>query len=124
MANAGDKGGTNPGQGSHPRMAAGLPQGPGGGQGTGGTMSQMASEVGGRVGDAWETASRGVRQGYEAVAGQARDFWADAIHLVRRNPMAAVGIAFGVGCLVGCCLAAGMAYSTEDIPDRMSRASA
>jgi ElaB/YqjD/DUF883 family membrane-anchored ribosome-binding protein len=110
-------------------MTAGLPQGPGtqteqaGGQGTTGTLGEMASEVSGRAREAWESTRQGVRRSARTVADRAFDFWSDAGNLIRRHPMAAVGVAFGVGCLVGCCLAAGMAYSTEDIPDRMSRAS-
>src|SRR5579872_2102741 len=97
MAGAGDRG-SNPQQGSHPRMGAGLPAGGSsrseqqGGTG-GGTLEQMsstvseavgqvkdkaremASNVSERVGDAWEGTSRGVRQGAHAVADSAQSFW-------------------------------------------------
>jgi ElaB/YqjD/DUF883 family membrane-anchored ribosome-binding protein len=107
-------------------MQAGMPQGGSSqtGQGVTETLRETASEIGSRVGDAWERTRQGVREGARAVADRAQNFWSDARDLVRRRPMAALGIAFGLGCLVGCYLAAGMRYSTEDIADRMSRGSA
>jgi ElaB/YqjD/DUF883 family membrane-anchored ribosome-binding protein len=65
-----------------------------------------------------------VRQGAQAVARTAQNFWSDAGNLIRRNPMAAVAVAFGVGCLVGCCMTAGWYPAEDDVAERMSRASA
>jgi ElaB/YqjD/DUF883 family membrane-anchored ribosome-binding protein len=136
MANEGDRGSTNPTPGSHPRMSAGLPPGPGGAtarpeEGLMGKVSEaagqarerirdVASGVAERVGDAWES----TRQGAEQLAHRAQDFWTDAANLVRRRPMAALAVAFGVGCLVGCCLTAASRNWEDDVARRMSRASA
>jgi ElaB/YqjD/DUF883 family membrane-anchored ribosome-binding protein len=145
MAGAGDRG-SNPQQGSHPRMGAGLPAGPGGpsrpeGQGgAGGTMEQMsstvseavgqvrdkaremASNLGERAGDAWESTSRGVRQGAQAVADSAQNFWAASTDLIRRYPVASVAIAFALGCLTPACLAACFGRG-DDVARGMSRSS-
>jgi ElaB/YqjD/DUF883 family membrane-anchored ribosome-binding protein len=120
MANEGDRG-TNPGPGTHPRMTAGLPPGPGSTappSEQGGTLEKLSETAGQvrdkirdtasgaaeRAGEAWESARRSVEQGAQGVARTAQDFWTDAGNLIRRNPMAAVAIAFGVGCLVGSAL--------------------
>lgn len=147
MANQGDQGGTNPGQAAHPRMAAGLPQRPGGGQGQQGQQSRqgqrgqqahqrvggggqtteqsqgqgMASEVASRLGDAWDTTRETVQRGAHAVAERAQGLWSNAGALVRSRPLAAMAIAFSVGCLLGCCMTG---RSTDDVADRMSHASA
>jgi ElaB/YqjD/DUF883 family membrane-anchored ribosome-binding protein len=84
----------------------------------------MASGVASRVGDAWESTREGVREGAQAVAHRAQDFWNDAANLIRRNPMQAMAIVFGAGCLVGCCLAAGWRSREADMTERMSRYSA
>jgi ElaB/YqjD/DUF883 family membrane-anchored ribosome-binding protein len=99
-------------------MGAGLPAGPGGAleqmpssdsEAVGQVKDkarELAAHVSERVGDAWESASRGARQGAHAVAESAENFWDDAIALVRRYPMASVAVAFAVGCLTPACLAA------------------
>ncbi len=124
MANPGDRGAT------HPRMSSNIPQGPGGtqtsqgqGQGITETLRETASDIGSRVGDAWESTRRSVQEGAQAVTQRACNFWTDASNLVRRRPMAAIGIALGAGFLLGCCMSMSMRYSTEDLPERMSRGS-
>ena len=147
MAGAGDRG-SNPQQGSHPRMGAGLPAGPGGGssrsenQGgaAGGTLEQMsstvseavgqakdkaremASNVSERVGDAWESTSRAARQGATAVAESAQSFWEASSDLIRRYPVASVAIAFALGCLTPACLSACFGRG-DDVARGMSRSS-
>jgi ElaB/YqjD/DUF883 family membrane-anchored ribosome-binding protein len=86
-------------------------------------VQDVASGVAGRVGDAWESTREGVQQGARYAARQAQDFWNDAGNLVRRNPMAAVALAFGIGCVVGLTLAASW-RPEDDVAERMSRASA
>ncbi len=141
MANEGDRGGTNPAPGTHPRMSAGLPPGPGGrGQGGGeestverlsetagqvrDKIRDVASGTAERLGEAWESTRQGVAQGASAVARTVQGFWSDAGNLVRRNPMAAIAVAFGIGCLVGCALTAGWDRREDDIIHGMSRSSA
>ncbi len=145
MAGPGDRG-SNPQQGSHPRMGAGLPAGPGssGSQGSqggaGGTLEQMssavsetvgqvrdkaremASNLSERAGDAWESTSRYARQGAGAVADTAQDFWSASTDLIRRYPVASVAVAFALGCLTPACLAACFGRS-DDVARGMSRAS-
>jgi ElaB/YqjD/DUF883 family membrane-anchored ribosome-binding protein len=133
MAGAGDRG-SNPQQGSHPRMGAGLPAGPGGtleqmSSTVSETASQvrdkakeMASHVSERVGDAWESTSRGMRQGATAVAETAQSFWNSSTDLIRRYPVASVAIAFALGCLTPACLAACFGRG-DDVARGMSRAS-
>jgi ElaB/YqjD/DUF883 family membrane-anchored ribosome-binding protein len=137
MAGAGDRGG-NPQQGAHPRMGAGLPPGPGG---AGETLREMASNVGEavshagervqelasgateRLGEAWESTRRSVREGAQAVTDRARNFWSDAQGLVRRYPFAAMGIAFGLGCLLTVSLRSMSGWDEDDVARGMSRAS-
>jgi ElaB/YqjD/DUF883 family membrane-anchored ribosome-binding protein len=141
MAGAGDRG-SNPQQGSHPRMGAGLPAGgssrpehQGGGalEQMSSTVSEaagqvkdkareMASHVSERVGDAWESTSRGVRQGAHAVADSAENFWEASTDLIRRYPVASVAIAFALGCLTPACLAACFGRG-DDVARGMSRSS-
>jgi ElaB/YqjD/DUF883 family membrane-anchored ribosome-binding protein len=137
MANEGDRGGTNPSPGTHPRMSAPLPQGPGSAaphSAEGGTLEKL-SETAGQVRDKVREAASGVaeraaeawestRQGARAVASRAQDFWTDAGNVVRRNPMAALAVAFGVGCLVGCALTASWRQREDDMIRGMSRSSA
>jgi ElaB/YqjD/DUF883 family membrane-anchored ribosome-binding protein len=140
MANEGDRGGTNPAPGTHPRMSAGLPPGPGSTPRTeeSGTLEKLSETAGQvrdkirdvasgaaeRLGEAWETTRQGVGEGARAVAHKAQDFWTDAGNLVRRNPMAAMAVAFGVGCLVGSALTASWGRREDDVIRGMSRSSA
>jgi ElaB/YqjD/DUF883 family membrane-anchored ribosome-binding protein len=124
-------------------MSAPPAQGPGGSQssraegqgGLTGTLSEaagqvrdkvqdVASGVAGRVGDAWESTRQGVRQGADYVTRRAQDLYGDTNEMIRRNPLAAVALAFGVGCLVGCCLAAVWSSREDYMTERMSRSSA
>jgi ElaB/YqjD/DUF883 family membrane-anchored ribosome-binding protein len=125
-------------------MGAGLPAGPdssGSQGGAGGTLEQMtsavsesvgqvrdraremASNLSERAGDAWESTSRGVRQGASAVAESAQDFWAASTDLIRRYPVASVAIAFALGCLTPACLSACFGSRSDDVARGMSRAS-
>jgi ElaB/YqjD/DUF883 family membrane-anchored ribosome-binding protein len=117
MANEGDRG-SNPG---HPRMTAGLPPGPGG---TLEKLSETAGQVRDKIRDAASGVAERAEQGAEAIARTAQDFWTDAGNLIRRNPMASVAIAFGVGCLVGAALTAAWGRRQDDMIRGMSRASA
>jgi ElaB/YqjD/DUF883 family membrane-anchored ribosome-binding protein len=83
---------------------------------------EMASNVSERVGDAWESTSRGVRQGARAVADTAENFWEASADLIRRYPVASVAVAFAVGCLTPACLAACFGRS-DDVARGMSRSS-
>jgi ElaB/YqjD/DUF883 family membrane-anchored ribosome-binding protein len=136
MAGAGDRG-SNPQPGSHPRMGAALPAGPGG---AGGTMEQMSSTVSEAVGQvkdkaremasnvaeraehAWESTSRTARQGAQAVAESAQNFWEASTDLIRRYPVASVAIAFALGCLTPACLSACFGRG-DDVARGMSRSS-
>jgi ElaB/YqjD/DUF883 family membrane-anchored ribosome-binding protein len=85
-------------------------------------VQDLASGAAQRVEDAWESTRQGVRQGAQAVAHTAQDFWTDTTDLIRRYPVAAVGIAFGLGCLTALCCSA---FSrTDDMARRMAQSSA
>jgi ElaB/YqjD/DUF883 family membrane-anchored ribosome-binding protein len=109
-------------------MTAPPPAGPGGLSETAGAIKDKirdtASGMAERLGETWESTREGMRQGAQAVARTAQNFWMDAGNLIRRNPMAAVAVAFGAGCLVGCFMRASWRSSEEDVTQRMSRASA
>lgn len=137
MAGPGDRGQGGPQPTSHPRMTAGLPGGgssPGQGPMASGVaeaagqvrekVQEYASGLAGRVEDAWESARQGVRRGASAVADTAEDFWTSTQNLIRRYPVAAVAVAFGVGCLTTMCLSATMGHAEDDMTRRMSRYSA
>ncbi len=137
MAKEGDRGGTNPSPGTHPRMSAPPPQGPGsaGSRAEEHSTMEKLSETAGQVRDKVRDVASGVaeraaeawestRQGARAVASRAQDFWTDAGNVVRRNPMAALAVAFGVGCLVGCALTASWRHREGDMIRGMSRSSA
>ena len=143
---AGERSNVNPQQGGHPRMGAGLPARPGGSrpenQGATGTIEKagervadvagqvrdkaqdLASGVAQRAEDAWDSTRQGVRQGASAVAGTTQDFFTSATDLIRRYPVTAVAVAFSLGCLTTMCLQATCDFGTDDVADRMSRASA
>jgi ElaB/YqjD/DUF883 family membrane-anchored ribosome-binding protein len=87
------------------------------------SAGDVAGQVKDRVEDAWDNASRGVRQGAQAVAETAGDFWSDTTHLIRRYPVASVMIAFGAGLLAASLFSAAPSW-TDDVARRMSRGSA
>jgi hypothetical protein len=87
-------------------------------------LQGAATGVAERVGDAWESTRRGVREGEQWVERTAEDFWGTVNGTIRRNPISAVAVAFGCGCLLTACLAAWNASTTDDIARRMSRYSA
>ena len=128
--------------GSHPRMSAGYPGGTTGqseeGKGLKETAQEMASHLGetagqmkdkarefvsgvaGQAQETWRSAREGVQERYTELSGRAGDIWEDGIAFIRRYPLASVGVAFGLGCLLGCALLA-MPRSTDDMTERMSR---
>ena len=133
------------GEGSHPRMSAGYPGGATGQseeehKGLKESAQEMASHLGEQAGqvrdkarefvsgvagqaqETWRSAREGVQEGYTRVADQAGDIWEDATTFVRRYPIASLAVAFGLGCLVSAALAS-MAGPTDDVAERMSRAS-
>lgn len=135
MAGAGDRGSVNP-QGTHPRIGAGLPEGPSGtverlqeaassvGQTAGqmaGHVRESAREFASRAEETWESAQESMRRGASQVASSAQDFWSNATDLIRRYPVASLAIAFGVGCLVATSLSAARYASNSDMTERMSR---
>jgi hypothetical protein len=90
---------------------------------TAASVGDAASTVANRVEDAWDSASRGVRQGAEYMADKAGDFWGDFTGMIRRYPVASVLIAFGMGCLCASLFAVPN-WTTDDVARRMSRSSA
>ncbi len=131
MANPSERGGQNPPTPGHPRMNAGHPTST---RGPAPTVAGMAgqvkeavqgaaSAVGGRVGDALESTRGTLRQGEQWVERTAGDLWDDLSGAIRRNPVGAVALAFGLGCLVTCCVVA-WSSREDDVAERMSRASA
>ena len=60
-----------------------------------------------------------LREGAEAVAHKAEDFWTDTTNLIRRYPVASLMIAFGAGCL--CASLFRMPHWSDDVARRMSR---
>jgi ElaB/YqjD/DUF883 family membrane-anchored ribosome-binding protein len=122
MANPNDRGESNPQSTSHPRMAAGIPASGQGrpqtegnrglqeSRGVAASLSDAASKVRDKVEDvasgvsesaseAWESTKHRVQRGATAVAEVAESAWKDLQSLIRRYPVASVGIAFGLGCL-------------------------
>jgi ElaB/YqjD/DUF883 family membrane-anchored ribosome-binding protein len=84
-------------------------------------VQDAASTVAHGLENAWESTSSTVSQGAHAVARTAENFWDDATGLVRRHPVPAVLIAFGLGCLVASLLR--VPRWTADMTRRMSEPS-
>ena len=82
---------------------------------------EFASGVAGKAQETWHSAREGLQQGWSQLGERAEDFWGDVTGLIRRYPVAAVAIAFGIGCLAGCSLLA--LPRSDDMTERMSRAS-
>jgi ElaB/YqjD/DUF883 family membrane-anchored ribosome-binding protein len=127
--------------GGHPRMSADYPTGSSEEhKGLKGSAQEMASHlregaqemadkgrefVSGMAGQAqerWRHASEGLQEGYSHLSDKAGDIWEDATAFVRRYPIASLAVAFGLGCLASCALMA-LPRSTDDMAERMSRAS-
>jgi ElaB/YqjD/DUF883 family membrane-anchored ribosome-binding protein len=132
--------------GSHPRMSTGYP-GSASGQSeeerkglkesaqemashaseSVGQMKEKAREfvsgVAGQAQETWRSTREGLQEGLSRASGRAEDIWEDAIEFVRRYPLASLAVAFGLGCLASAALAALSRSSTEDMTERMSRAS-
>jgi ElaB/YqjD/DUF883 family membrane-anchored ribosome-binding protein len=83
---------------------------------------EFASGMAGQAQESWRSAREGLQQGFSQVSERAGDIWDDATDFIRRYPVASVAVAFGLGCLLGCGLAA-IPRGTDDIAERMSRAS-
>jgi len=131
--------------GSHPRMSAGYPSGSTGHEeehkGLKESAQEMASHLGesagqvrdkarefvsgvaGQAQETWRGAREGMQERFSSVSGRAEDIWEDAITFVRRYPLASLAVAFGLGCLVSAALTAASHVSTDDMTERMSRAS-
>lgn len=135
MADASERGGQNPSTPGHPRMSAGYPtstQSPGRqGEGEKGVVGQVkdalqgaATGVAERMSDAGETIRRTVSEGGQWVEQTAEDFWSTVTGTIRRNPISAVAVAFGCGCLLTACLSAWTASNVDSMTRRMSRYSA
>ena len=82
---------------------------------------EFASGVAGQAGDAWRSTREGMQEGFSSVAHRAEDFWGDVNGLIRRYPVAALGAAFGLGCLVSCALL--LSSGSDSMTERMSRSS-
>jgi hypothetical protein len=83
-------------------------------------VQDVASGAADRLSGAWEGTKRGVRQGYEAVAETAEDFWTGSTNFIRRYPVASVLVAFGLGALCSMAFSAPRWFG-PDMTDRMSR---
>lgn len=128
--------------GSHPRMSAGYPggttsQAEGEGKGLKETAQEMASHLSegagqmkdkarefvsgmaGQAQESWRSAREGFQEHYADWSNRAGDIWGDGINFVRRYPLASLGVAFGLGCLLSCAMMA--MPRSEDMTDRMSR---
>jgi len=67
--------------------------------------ASVVSQAAETVGDYATHASERLREHYGDIAGQARERYDQAYEVVQHNPVQWVGIAFGVGVLVGLLLA-------------------
>jgi ElaB/YqjD/DUF883 family membrane-anchored ribosome-binding protein len=126
--------------GSHPRMSAGYPHSEEEHKGLKESAQEMASHLGesagqvrdkarefasgmaGQAQEAWRGAREGMQERLSGLSGRAGDIWEDGIEFVRRYPLASLAVAFGLGCMVSCALFA-IPRSTDDMAERMSRAS-
>lgn len=131
--------------GSHARMSAGFPSSSSGHseekrEGLKESAQEMASQIGesasqmkekareyvsgmaGQAQEAWRGAREQMQERFSDISGRAGDIFEDGIEFVRRYPLASLAVAFGIGCLTSCAFFA-MSRSTDDVADRMSRAS-
>jgi hypothetical protein len=134
MADASKRGDYNPLTPGHPRMTAGLPtctqlpSGPGD-SGKGGTSSTESAPAGireklsaaetdvvGNAGNGRETTRRGLREGERHVEHVAQHLWSDLYASIHSNPIVAITLAFGVGCLLTGCMAAWLSDADPSRP--------
>jgi ElaB/YqjD/DUF883 family membrane-anchored ribosome-binding protein len=131
--------------GSHPRMSAGYPGSSAGHaeeerKGLKESAQEMASHLGesagqvrdkarefvsgvaGQAQESWRSAREGMQERVSHLTERTGDIWEDGIAFVRRYPLASLAVAFGLGCMVSCALFA-LPRSTNDMAERMSRAS-
>jgi ElaB/YqjD/DUF883 family membrane-anchored ribosome-binding protein len=131
--------------GSHERMSAGFPTGTSGqtekqAEGLKETAQEMASHLGetagqvrdkarefvsgvaGQAQETWRTAREGLQERVSNLSTGAGDILEDGVDFVRRYPVASLAIAFGIGCLTSCAIF-GLSRSSDDVTNRMSRAS-
>jgi hypothetical protein len=87
------------------------------------TLRGAASDVASRVGDTMESTRQSRREGTQWAGDRAGELWSNLSAMVRRNPVGAVAVAFGAGCLVTACLAAWSSSPYDDTSRRMSRSS-
>jgi ElaB/YqjD/DUF883 family membrane-anchored ribosome-binding protein len=92
-----------------------------------GQMKEKAREyVSGMAGqgeEAWRRAREGLHEGFSNVSQRAGDIWEDATDFIRRYPVASLAVAFGLGFLTSCALSGMSRLSSDDMTERMSRAS-
>jgi ElaB/YqjD/DUF883 family membrane-anchored ribosome-binding protein len=83
---------------------------------------EFVSGMAGQAQEAWRGARDQLQERFSDFSGRAGDIFEDGVAFVRRYPLASLAVAFGIGCLTSCAFFA-MSRSTEDVPERMSRAS-
>lgn len=84
---------------------------------------EFISGMAGQAQEAWRGAREGMQERFSGFSASAGDMWEDGIEFVRRYPVASLAAAFGVGCLASCAWFFAWTRSTEDVPQRMSKAS-
>jgi ElaB/YqjD/DUF883 family membrane-anchored ribosome-binding protein len=84
---------------------------------------EFASGAAEQAREAWHSASEGVQERISSLGHRAEDIWGDAADFIRRYPIASLAVAFGVGCMASCALMFLAQSSTDDVTERMSRAS-
>ncbi len=84
---------------------------------------EFVSGMAGQAQEAWHSAREGVQERFSGLSAKAGDIWEDGIEFVRRYPLASLCAAFVLGSLTSCALFALASRSTEDVAERMSRAS-
>lgn len=82
-------------------------------------VQDLASGAADRLEDAWDSTRQGVQQAASTAARTFEDAFQDVRAFLGRYPVASVGAAFALGCLVGRL----MAFRTVDMTRQMSRAS-
>jgi ElaB/YqjD/DUF883 family membrane-anchored ribosome-binding protein len=84
-------------------------------------VTDMASSVAHKAGDAWDATRHAVQDGASAVATNAEDAWTGFGNMISRYPIASVAVAFALGAL--CYSACGNMFSNaSNMTRRMSSA--